>query len=96
MEVDVVGVEVVGNVRGLPGPGAEGLKLGFRLAHVADEVRGVSELAEFLAGVGIDGVPAFVNLHGDGDVFFVGDFDEGVMLGEGLDDGFGDEDVKAA
>ena len=70
--------------------------MGFWLAHVADEVRGVSELAEFLAGIGVDGVPALVNFHGDGDVFLPGDFEEGVVFGEGFNDGFGDENVEPA
>ena len=96
VEVDVVGVEVVGDVGGFSGPGTKAFELGLRLAHIADEVRGISELAEFFAGVGIDGIPALVNFHGDGNVFLVGDFDEGIVLGEGFDDGLGDEDVKSA
>ena len=51
MEVDVMGVEIVADVAGDPGPDAEALELGFRLAHVAIEVRSLSELTEFFAGV---------------------------------------------
>ena len=51
MEVDVMGVEIVADVAGDPGPDAEAFELGFRLAHVAVKVRSLSEFTEFFAGV---------------------------------------------
>ena len=76
MKVDVVGVEVVGNVGRSAGPGAERVELGFGLGHVAGEVRRITEVTEFFPGIGVNGVPAFVDLHGNGDVLLAGDFDE--------------------
>ncbi len=95
VKVDVVGVEVVGDVGRFSGPGAEGVELGLWLGHVAGEVREISEISEFGAGVSVNGVPALVDFHGDGDFFLCGDLDEGVVFGEGFDDGLGDEDVHA-
>jgi len=95
MEVDVMGVEVVGNVGGLAGPGAKTFELGLGLAHVAGEVGGIAELAEPLSGVGVDGIPAFVNFGGDGDTVLVGDFDESIVFRESLHNGFGNEHMQA-
>lgn len=92
----MVGIEVVADVTGFAGPAAEGVELGLRLAHVGVEVAEMAEGGDAIAGIGVDGVPALVHFHGAEDALFFGGADEFVMVGEGLDEGFGNEDVTAA
>ena len=90
MEVDVMGVKIVANVAGDPGPDAEAFELRFRLAHVAVKERSLSEITEFIAGVRVDRVPALVDLHRDENVITASGLDELVVFAGGFNDGLGD------
>lgn len=59
VDVDVVRVEVVGDVRVPSGPGFEGRELRFGLRHVGVEVVEVAQLLCFGPGVGVCGVVSF-------------------------------------
>lgn len=95
-DVDVVAVEVVGDVRVLAGPRLEGLELVLGLGHVAVEVVEVAELLGAEAGVPVGGVEALVVLDEDVDALLVGALDELDVVLQQLDGGLGDEDVDAA
>ncbi|KAH6611314.1 hypothetical protein Trco_001334 [Trichoderma cornu-damae] len=95
-DVDVVAVEVVGNVRLLAGPRLERLQLRLGLRHVRIEVVPVAQRLRPEAGVGVGGVEALVVLDEDEDAPLAGPARElGVVLQQ-LDGGLGDQDVDAA
>ena len=94
--VDVVRVEVVGDVAVLPRPRFERLELGFGLAHVAVKVVEVAERFCSGAGVIVGGVEALVVFDVDEDVVGAGVAEELLVLGEMLDGWFGNEDVNAS
>ena len=83
--VDVVRVEVVGDVALRAGPGFERLELGAGLAHVAVEVVEGAEGRGAGAGVGVGGVEALVVFDVDEDVVLAGLVLEVLVLGEVLD-----------
>ena len=84
-DVDVVRVQVVGDVALRAGPGLERLELGFGLAHVAGEVGEGAEGVCAASGVGVGGVEAFVVFDVDEDGVLAGMAEEVLVLGEELD-----------
>ena len=92
----MVRVEVVGDVGVDSGPGFEGLELRFGLAHVAVEVVEVAETLGFEAGVCVRRVVSFVVLDVDEDAVFLCGGEERLVVLEGLDGRFGDQDVDLA
>ncbi len=94
--VDVVAVEVVGNVRLPAGPGLEGVELVLGLGHVAVPIVEVAQLLGLEAGVRVGRVEALVVLDEDVDALCLGPLDELLVVLEQLDGGLGDEDVDAA
>lgn len=95
-DINMMAVEVVGDITLLAGPGLEGLELELGLAHVGVEVVEVAEGFGLCAGIGVGGVEALMVLDEDEDVVFARGLDERDVFGEGLDGGLGDEDVDAA
>src|SRR3989304_6357155 len=65
VEVNMVGVEIVTDVARSTGPRAKRLQLVFGLAHVRREKAELAQLANSVAGIGVDRVPTLVDLHGD-------------------------------
>ncbi len=94
--VDVVAVEVVGNVRLAAGPRLEGVELVLGLRHVRVPVVEVAEVLGLEARVRVRRVEALVVLDEDVDALFLGALDELLVVLEELDGGLGDEHVDAA
>ena len=94
--VDVVRVQVVGDVAFRAGPGFERLELGFGLAHVAVEVVEVAEGLCSGAGVGVGGVEALVVFDVDEDVVLAGLVEEVLVMGEELDGWLCDQNMDAS
>lgn len=89
-DIDVVRVEVVGDIGVAARPGLERLQLALGLAHVAVEVVEVSHGAGLEASVGVGRIEALVVLDEDEDAGFTGRFDQGEVVGQLLGGGFGD------
>mmetsp|Transcript_35275 Transcript_35275/g.112207 ORF Transcript_35275/g.112207 Transcript_35275/m.112207 type:complete len:332 (-) Transcript_35275:139-1134(-) len=96
VEVHVVGVEVVGDVGGLAGPGLEGLELVLGLGHVAGEVGEGPEVLDPVAGVGVDRVEALVHLDLHEDVVLGRRGHQLAVVFQRLHGRLGDEHVHAA
>lgn len=89
-DIDVVRVEVVGDIGVAARPGLERLQLALGLAHVAVEVVEVAHGAGLEAGVGIGRVEALVVLDEDEDTGFAGRLDQGEVVGQLLGGRLGD------
>lgn len=96
VDVDVVGVEVVGDVAIFASPCLECLKLALRLAHVGVKVVEVTELLGPESCVGIGGVVALVMLDVYKDIVLLSLFEELLVVLEQLDGWFCDKNVNAA
>lgn len=96
VDVDVVGVEVVGDVALLAGPGLEGLKLALGLAHVGVEVVEVAEVFGLGARVRVGGIEALVVLDVDEDAVLARLLEEGEVVLQQLCGGLRDHDVDLA
>lgn len=94
--VDVVAVEVVGDIGVNSGPGLESLELRLGLRHVRVEVVEVAELLGLEAGVGVSRVETLVVLDKDVDALLLGGLNESLVVLELLDSGLGEQDVDAA
>lgn len=94
--VDVVAVEVVGDVRVGAGPGAERPQLVLGLGHVGVKVVEVAELPGAEAGVCVGRVEALVVLDEDVDALCARAPQQLLVVGQALDGRLGDEDVDAA
>mmetsp|Transcript_28456 Transcript_28456/g.77060 ORF Transcript_28456/g.77060 Transcript_28456/m.77060 type:complete len:299 (+) Transcript_28456:556-1452(+) len=94
--INVVGIQIVGNVRGLPGPGLEGFQLVLGLTHVGVHVLKVAEAApDSIPGIGVERIEALVDLDSDQDPLFGGGLGQLLVVLQGLNDGFRDHHVHA-
>lgn len=92
----MVAVEVVRDVGVDSGPGFECLELRFGLAHVGVEIVEVSQALGLEAGVCVGWVVTLVVLDVDEDAVFLCCGEESLVVLEGFDRGFGNEDVDLA
>jgi hypothetical protein len=95
-DVDVVRIQVVGDVAVAAGPGLEGLQLELRLAHVTVEVVEVAQAAGFGAGVRVRRVEALVVLDEDEDAVLARLLEEVQVVRQQLGGRLGDQDVDLA
>ena len=96
--IDVMGIEIIGNIGRFSRPGLEGFELMFGLGHVGREVLKVAHggAARAIAGIGIEGIQSFVDFDGHQDVVLGGRGTQGLVLCERLHNGFGHHDVQSA
>ena len=94
MKVDVVRVEVVGDVGGAPGPRAKGLELVLGLRHVRVHVSKATHLADAVARVDVDRIKALVDLHHAQHPGLLRRLLQREVVSKGLHRGFGHKDVE--
>mmetsp|Transcript_13222 Transcript_13222/g.23649 ORF Transcript_13222/g.23649 Transcript_13222/m.23649 type:complete len:317 (-) Transcript_13222:59-1009(-) len=95
-KINVMRVQIIGNIRRLARPSLEGFQLVLRLRHVSVHVLKVAKLRPgAIACIGVKGIPSLVHFHGDQYILLLGGLDEVYVMFESLDDGFGYHDVHS-
>mmetsp|Transcript_28591 Transcript_28591/g.48643 ORF Transcript_28591/g.48643 Transcript_28591/m.48643 type:complete len:236 (-) Transcript_28591:18-725(-) len=96
MEVRVVAVEVVADVRGLAGPGLERLQLMLGLAHVRVEVATAAHGPHAVARIDVNRIEALVYLHHHEHAFLTSSLGQFAVLLQRLHWRFGHQHVQAS
>jgi hypothetical protein len=96
MEINVMRVQVVRNITRLTSPCFKSIELMFRLRHVGNEVRWVSESSNFVTSVRIHRVKPLMDFNGAESVGLSSQFWQGIVLFKCLYGRLSDHDMKSS